>query len=55
MIQVKSKWEEIRLDEVIELRKKLFSIECSLWTENMLFSLKWWILIIIVIVMWYAW
>ncbi|MGD6830676.1 CBO0543 family protein [Sutcliffiella halmapala] len=43
------------MEEIIELRKRLFSLEYSKWTENMLFTFKWWILLIMVVVCWYIW
>ncbi len=43
------------MDEIIELRRRLFSIEYSMWTDNMLFTLKWWILVTFMLVMWYVW
>lgn len=43
------------MEEVIELRRKIFSISSTTWENEMLFSLKWWALILVVLVVWYVW
>lgn len=43
------------MKEVIELRKQIFSINYDNWTSEMLFSFKWWVLLILVIIFWFVW
>ncbi|QPC45602.1 CBO0543 family protein [Mangrovibacillus cuniculi] len=43
------------MEEIIELRRELFSIVYSNWKENTLFTPQWWILLIIVIGLWFIW
>jgi len=43
------------LNKIIELRKQIFTIQYNQWMTNTLFSLKWWIVLIIAIIFWVVW
>ncbi|MCB2296064.1 hypothetical protein LGK95_21680 [Clostridium algoriphilum] len=43
------------INKIIELRKQIFTIQYNQWMNNTLFSLKWWIILIIAIIYWVIW
>jgi hypothetical protein len=43
------------IDKIVELRKEIFKIQYDHWTNNTLFSLKWWFMVATVIIMLAIW
>ncbi|KPB06172.1 CBO0543 family protein [Bacillus sp. CHD6a] len=43
------------MDKTTNLRQQIFNYEYAKWVESMLFSPKWWILLIIVLSFWITW
>jgi len=43
------------INKIIELRKQIFTIQYNQFMNNTLFSLKWWIVLIIAIIYWVIW
>lgn len=43
------------IDRIVELRKQIFQIQYNHWTNNTLFSLKWWIMVSLVVAYWFIW
>lgn len=43
------------IDRIIELRKQIFQIQYEHWTKDTLFSLRWWVMLLAVIILWFMW
>jgi len=43
------------IEKIVELRKQIFQIQYDHWTKDTLFSLKWWIMLLTVIIVWFVW
>jgi uncharacterized membrane protein YoaT (DUF817 family) len=43
------------LDKIIELRKQIFEIQYDLYMHHTLFSFKWWVMLFVAILLWFAW
>ena len=43
------------VDKIVELRKQIYQIKYEHFTNDGLFSLKWWIMVSLVIISWFVW
>ena len=43
------------IDKIIELRKQIFKLQYDHWINDTLFTLKWWIMVLAVIILWFVW
>ena len=43
------------IDRIVELRRQIFQIQYDQWINVTLFSLKWWIMLLTVIIVWFVW
>lgn len=43
------------IDKIVGLRKQIFKIQYENWTKDNLFSFKWWIMLLLVVILWFVW